>query len=233
MSLTPSPKNQPAPDGNQPINVRPGSTLAVLGVFLEVIRKRFTPENSLPWEWHRDIKKKPKDAVAIAIESAFNEDKDHANYRPAIYVDRDELIVGRTVIGDAAGQNLRNGLKAFWALTSLPILIECVAAKKSESAIIADLTAVFLHASSDLIQSAFGFHEMTPPAMTRTQPFPRDKDQWVTSISFSVQYDFRWTNKPTAALLQQIVTEITASGHDSATSYFETIALTGTSDVPE
>lgn len=233
MSLTPNPKNQPAPDGNQPINVRPGSALAVIGVFLEVIRKRFTAENKLPWVWHSDIKNKPSHAAAIAIESAFNEDKDHRDFRPAIYVDRDELIVGRTVIGDAAGQNLRNGLKGFWALTSLPILIECVAAKKGESAIIGDLTAVFLHASSDLIQSAFGFHEMTPPAMGRTQPYPRDKDQWVTSISFSVQYDFRWTNKPTAALLQQIIMEVAASDHDSATSYFETIALTGTSDVNE
>jgi hypothetical protein len=228
MSLTPDPKTQPAPDGNQPVNVRPGSSMAVIGVFLEVIRRRFTAESGLPWVWHRDIKQ-----GTIAIESAFNEDKDHANFRPAIFVDRDEMIVGRTVIGDTAGQNLRTGLKAFWALISVPILLECVATKKGESATIADLTGIFLHASSDLIQSAFGLHEMTPPSVSRTQPFPRDKDQWVTSISFSVQYGVRWTNVPTAPLLQQIVTEVARSGYDSATTYFEYLALTGTSDVVE
>ena len=225
MSLTPAAKNLPAPDGNQPVNVRPGSPMAVVGVFLEVIRKRFTPESKLPWTWERDVKKS-----SIAIESAFNEDKDSRNFRPAIYVDRDELIIGRTVIGDAVGQNLRTGLKGFWALSSVPILLECVAAKKGESAIIADLVCIYLHASSDLIQSAFGFHEMTPPTMSRTQPYARDKDQWVTSISFSVQYDVRWTNAPTAPLLQQIIMEVAASGFTDASAYFETVALTGTTD---
>jgi len=225
MSLTPDPKNQPAPDGNQPVTVRPGSSMAVIGVFLEVIRQRFTAESGLPWVWHRDIKQ-----GRIAIESAFNEDKDHSNFRPAIFVDRDELIVGRTVIGDAVGQNLQTGLKGFWALSSVPILIECVAAKKGESATLADLVGIFLHASSDLIQSAFAFHDMTPPTVSRTQPYPRDKDQWVTSISFNVQYDVRWTNTPTAPLLQQIITEVMRSGYNSATEYFEIIALTGTAD---
>lgn len=231
MSLTPNPKNQPAPDGNQPVTIRPGSALAVVGVFLEVIRRRFTPESGLPWTWHRDIKQ--GDREKIAIESAFNEDKDHNNYRPAIYVDRDEMVIGRTVLGDAAGQNLKSGVKGFWALTSVPILIECVAAKKGESAIIADLVGIYLHASSDLIQSAFSFHEMTPPAVSRTQPYLRDKDQWVTSISFSVQYDLRWTNTPTRPLLQQIVMEVARSSYDNATSYFEVLALTGTSSPDE
>lgn len=224
MSLTPDPKNLPSADAPEPVVIRPGSPMAVLGVFLEVIRARFTPESGLPWPWYADTKK-----TKIAIESAFNEDKDHKNFRPAIYVDRDEEVIGRTVIGDAAGQNLRSGLKGFWALSTMPILIECVASKKAESVIIADLVKIYLLASSDLIQSAFGFHEMTPPNMTRTQPFERDRTHWVTSISFSVQFDVRWTNTPTAPLLQQIVTAVSRSDAASATEYFETIALLGTS----
>lgn len=222
MPLTPSPKNLPSTDAGQVVNIRPGSPMAVLGVFLEVVRKRFTPESGLPWVWYSDIKK-----ATLAIESAFNDDKEHRNKRPAIYIDRDEEVIGRTVIGDTAGQNLRSGVKGFWALSTLPLLIECVAAKRAESAIIADLVKIYLLASSDLIQSAFGFHEMTPPNMTRTQPYERDKDQWVTSITFSVQFDVRWTNTPSAPLIQQIVSEVTASGAESATDYFQTIALTG------
>lgn len=196
--------------------------MAVIGVMLEVVRKRFTAESKLPWVWNADIKK-----TSVAIESAFNEDKEHKNFRPAVYIDRDEEVIGRTVVGDFVGQNFKAGVKGFWALSTLPIMIECVASKKAESAVIADLVKIYLLASSDLIQSAFGFHEMTPPSMSRTQPFSRDKEQWVTSISFSVQFDVRWTNTPTGPLLQKIMMEIGASGASSATEYFETIALMG------
>lgn len=218
--LVPNPQPVVAPEKAQNVSIRPGSSLAVIGVFVEVIRKRFTPLGDFPWPWDNDIKK-----TKIAIESAFNEDKEHRDFRPAIYVDRDDMTLGRTVIGDFAGQHIPSGLKGFWALQTVPILIECVAGKKGESAVIADLAAIFLHASSDLIQAKFAFHEMTPVQVGRTQPFPRDKNQWVTSITFSVQYDLRWTNRPTGPLLQEIEAAVTASGVDDATAFFETIAL--------
>lgn len=222
-TYVPEPQVLPAPEKPQQITLRPGSGLAVIGVFVEVIRKRFSPDiPGLPWTWNDDIKK-----TKIAIESAFNEDKDHRDFRPAIYVDRDEQILGRTVIGDFAGQQLTSGLRGFWALQTVPILIECVAAKKAESAVIADVAGIFLHASSDLIQGKFGFHDMTPVTIGRTQPFPRDKTQWVTPILFNVQYDLRWTNKPTGPLLAQIEAAVTASGSTDATQYFEQLALWG------
>lgn len=193
--------------------------MAVIGMFVEVIRKRFSTPGQL-YVWEPDIKKS-----SIAIESAFNEDAQQRNFRAAIFVDRDEQVIGRTVIGDMAGQNLRTGVKGFWALETVPILIECIAAKKAESAIIADIAGIFLHASSDLIQSAFGLHEMSPITRGRTSPSLRDKLQWTTPISFSTQFNLRWTNTPTAPLLQEIVTAIGASGVDSATEFFEGIAL--------
>lgn len=218
--LTPTQKNLPAPDTAQPVNIRPGSAMAVIGMLVEVIRKRFTHESGLPYLWEPDIKK-----TTIAIESAFNEDAQQRNFRAAIYVDRDEQIIGRTVIGDLAGQNLRTGVKGFWALETVPILIECIAAKKAESAIIADIVGLFLHASSDLIQSAFGLHEMSPVTRGRTSPSLRDKTQWTTPVSFSTQFNLRWTNTPTAPLLQEIIAAIGVANVDSATEYFEGIAL--------
>ena len=149
----------------------------------------------------------------------------HRNFRPAIYVDNDDQTLGRVVLGDRAGVDLRTGLEGFWALQSVPILIECVAAKRAESAALGDTVGVYLHASSDLIQGKFGFHDMTPITVGRTQPVGRDKDQWVTSVSFVVQYPLRWTNKPTAPLLQEIEVELVNSGATSATEFFETIAL--------
>jgi hypothetical protein len=214
--LVPDPKNQPSPEEKQTATIRPGSGLAILGVFVEAIRARFRQPN--PWLYDSDIKE-----TKIAIETAFNEDKAHRNFRPAIFVDHDGMNLGRTVLGDRAGQNLLTGQQGFWALDTVPILVECVAGKKNESAIVADITRLFLHASSDLIQAKFGLHEMTPVTMGRTQPFPRDKDQWVTPVTFSVQYPLRWTNKPSGPLIQEIVLRAQKSG--APTEFFELIAL--------
>lgn len=219
----PDPKVLPSPEAEQVVLIRPGSRLAVIGVFVEIIRGRFNESNTgseSPWRWVGDIKK-----TTIAIESAFNEDKAHRNKRPAVYIDCDEQIFGRTVLGDKAGQNIPSGLIGFWALCTLPILIECLAAKKAESAQIGDLVGWFVHASSDLVQAKFGFHELTPVTVGRTQPSPSDKDTWVTPVTFNVQYPARWTNRPTAALLQEIEAAITASGATSATEFFERISL--------
>jgi hypothetical protein len=222
-TYVPDPKNQPSPEQPQHVSLRPGSKLAVLGVFVEILRKRFaidTVSGDFQWLWNEDIK-----LTKVAVESAFNEDKTHRNFRPAVYVDCDDQTMGRVVLGDRVGQNLRTGLEGFWNLQSVPILIECVAAKRAESAALGDVVGVFLHASSDLIQAKFGFHDMTPMTVGRTQPSPRDKDQWITSVTFVVQYPLRWTNAPTAPLLQEMEMEITASGCGSATEFFEAVAL--------
>lgn len=227
--FVPDPKSLPSPEGAQNINIRPGSRMAVLGVFVEIIRKRFAENVVGPdfqFLWNPDIKK-----TRLAVESAFNEDKSARDFRPAIYIDTDDATAGRVVLGDRVGQDLRTGLTGFWCLQTTPILIECVAAKKMESAILGDLVGIFLHASSDLIQAKFGLHDMTPVVVGRTSVMTRDKDQWVTPVTFSAQYNLRWTNAPTAPLLAEIVMDIVQSGATTADEFFETVAL-GWKDKP-
>lgn len=221
--FVPNPKRQPSPEAPQQVSMRPGSKMAVLGVFVEVVRKRFAAgvvDPDFQWLWDPDIKK-----TRLAVESAFNEDKEFRNFRPGVFLDCDDETHGRVVLGDRVGQNFKTGLVGFWDLQTVPILIECVAGKRAESAILGDIVGVFLHASSDLIQAKFGFHDMTPVTVGRTQPHTKDKDTWVTPVTFTVQYPTRWTNAPTAPLLAELELEVTASGANSATEFFETIAL--------
>jgi hypothetical protein len=221
-TYVPDPKNQPQVDG-QPINVRPGSKLAVLGVFVVVIRQRFDAAQmgaQFPYRWYSDIKK-----TKLAVESAFNEDKDHRNFRPGVYVDCDDQTMGRVVLGDRAGRNAKKSIDGFWNLQTVPILIECVAAKRADSMIIGDLVGTFIQASSDLIQAKFGFHDLTPVTIGRTQPIARDKDEWITPVTLVAQYPMRWTNERTSPLLQEIEAQVARSDAESATEYFETIAL--------
>jgi hypothetical protein len=222
-TYVPDPKLQPAPEEPQHASIRPGSKLAVLGVFVEIIRRRFSADvvgNDFQWRWDPDIK-----STRIAVESAFNEDKTHRNFRPAVYVDCDDQTMGRVVLGDRVGVNLKTSLEGFWNLQSVPILIECVTGKRAESATLGDIVGIFIQASSDLIQGKFGFHDMTPVTVGRTQPAARDKDQWTTSVTFVVQFPQRWTNAPTGPLLRSVELDILRSGAVSATEYFENIAL--------
>lgn len=219
----PDPKTLPSPEGRQVASIRPGSKLAVIGVFVEIIRRRFSRAAAgpdFPWPWDSDA-----NTSKIEIESAFNEENSAKNIRPAVYVDADDQVNSRTVLGDFAGKNNITGLSGFWHLETVPILIECVAAKRLESAIIGDQVSIFLLASNRLIQGKFGFHDMTPTTVGRTQPFPRDKGTFVTPVTFTVQYDVRYTNEPTGPLLDEIEAAITASGAASATEFFEAIAL--------
>lgn len=222
-TYVPDPKTLPAPVADQQGSIRPGSKLAVLGVFVEIIRQRFSAHvvgEAFQWCWDPDIKR-----TKLAVESAFNEDKTHRNFRPAVYVDCDDQTMGRVVLGDRVGLNLKTGLEGFWNLQSVPILIECVAGKRAESAVLGDIVGVFLQASSDLVQAKFGFHDITPVTISRTQPAARDKDQWTTAVTCVVQYPQRWTNAPTGPLLNSVELAVRQSGADSATAYFENIAL--------
>ena len=213
----------PNPEGPQNERIRPGSPLAVIGLFVEVIRARFQPKvvlTSLPWTWDPDITK-----ATIAIESAYVEDQAHRNFKPAIFVDVDSATYGRAVTGDRAGQTMTTSKEAFFSLDSQPVNIECVAAKRGEAFVIGDLVRTFLHASSDLIQAKFSLHEMTPLVLGRPQPSQKDKDTWVAPISFTVQVPARWTSKPSAPLLQEILVKIVESGANDATEYFTKVAL--------
>jgi hypothetical protein len=221
-TYVPDPQLTPHPEQRQPAVIVPGSRLAVLGVFLECIRGRFSPPNVEPtfqWAWTKDV-----NTTSLIVESAFAEDVTYKNVRPSIIVDVDDATVGRTVLGDLAGQNLQSGLRGSFHLVTLPILVECIAAKRGESASLADITGIFIQASARLIMAKFSFHDLTPVIIGRTQPAPSDKTKHITPITFSVQYPLRYTERPTAPLLADITAKIFESGEDPQ-EYLESISL--------
>jgi len=219
MSLIRSPSNQAAPDATQNERIVPSSPLAIIGLFVEIIRRRYSIEG-MPWVWNESVHE-----TQIVIESAFVENTEERNFRPAIFVDKDESTIGRVIVGDRAGVHLPSSMEGFYGLMTVPLLIDCISTRRGESATIGDTTQFYLHASSDLIQASFGLHDMTPVVLGRTTPFERDHDVWVTPVTFTVQVPVRWSSTPTAPLLQDIITEITHSDSDSATEYLEKIAI--------
>ena len=205
--MRPNPPPVRGPGQKDPIVV--GSPLAIVGIFVAVLRERFAPGNGPEqWPWEEDLTK-----TGIVIESGFATlSLEEKNKKPAIFVDKDESVYGKMIIGDRVGVKLRNMLDAQWTLSTVPIVIECVSDAKGESAVIGDITQWTIHASSDAIQGAFSLHDMSPPVLGRTVPYESDKESWVTPVSFQVQYNVRWTTVPIAPILRELRARVHAVG---------------------
>jgi len=207
-----------APDQTHPMIVG-GSPLAIIGIFVAVLRERFAPGNGPPdYPWYLDQNKSD-----ILIESAFEEANTARGKKPAIFVDKDQSVYGKLVIGDRAGYTLRDSKDFQWTLSTVPIILDCVAGRRGESAIIGDIVQWSIHAASDAIQSTFAFHDMTPPTLGRTVPYEGDKESWSTSVSLQVQYNVRWTTVPIAPLLQEIAMRIQQAGVTPADYFVDLI----------
>lgn len=185
-----------------------GSPLAIIGIFLAILRERYTTGNGpTEYPWTED-----PNTTRIIIESAFEDTHAVRGKRPAIYIDKDESIYGRNIIGDRVAHRFTNAKDWQWCLSSVPIIMNCVASRRGESAIIGDITQWTIHCASDAIQKIFALHDISPPTLGRTVPFEGDKESWTSPVSFTVQYNVRWATVPIRPLLQQIILRISESG---------------------
>ena len=200
-----------------------GSPLAIVGIFVAFLRERFAPGNGPEsYPWYEDATQSK-----IFIESSFEDNETKRGAKPALYVDKDQTVYGKSIIGDRAAHRFRDSKDAQWCLSTVPILIDCVSSRRGESAIIGDITHWSLHVASDVLQKAFALHDMTPPTLGRTVPYEDDQEAWTTPISFQVQYNVRWTVVPIAPLLSEISLKIQDSGMGANEYLLELVTRSG------
>lgn len=205
-----------------------GSPLAIIGIFVAFLRERFAPGNGpSAYPWYEDATQ-----AKIFIESAFEDNETKRGAKPALYVDKDQSVYGKSIIGDRAAHRFRDSKDAQWCLSTVPILIDCVSSRKGESAILGDITHWSIHVASDVIQKTFALHDMTPPTLGRTIPYEDDQEAWTTPVSFQVQYNVRWTVVPVAPLLSEIAMKIQSSGM-SANEYLLELVARSSGQLPE
>ena len=214
-------------------DVAPGTPLAVVGLFLKALQYRFTWTESepLPWVWDANLTPLDTEEEApvageprkLMIEAAYNTDKAQRNYRPAIYVGTGDITPAKTIVDNFVGENLPAHFRAFHSMATMPIVFHCDGENYGESTLIADTAWMFILASRDIFREAFSFHEITNPVLGQTAVMQLDKEIWRTAITFSVQFDLRWTTRPIAPLIQDIRLAIADSEHPL--DYYIQIAL--------
>lgn len=210
----------------QQADVMPGSPLAILAVFTEIVRARFKGSSDLAWTWAENptpdsSEENTGDAPRkVLIEPAFAENNETRNFRPAILIDKRETVPNKVAIGNFTGQQLHTGLRAFYSLATIPIDISVVSDQKGESAILADIAWFYLLAGREQIRETFGFQEMSNPILGRTTAQETDRRNWVTPISFTVELAFRWSTLPISPVLKEIVANYRKSGETNPDAFF-------------
>lgn len=201
-------------------DIVPGSMLAVVGLFVFALQSRFafSEVEPLPWAWSSTLK--PSDTEdgtplpegsprRLYIGSAYNIEANTRNYRPAIIVGRSgDVTVAKVVIDNYLGGIQQTGAKAHHIMATMPLMIYCESETPGESSTIGEAVWVFLLATRDIYRKDFGFHELSEPTLGDTVPAKKDKEVWVTPVSFYVTYDIRWGTVPIAPRLRELVVNL-------------------------
>jgi hypothetical protein len=205
-----------------------GSPLAIIGLWVLALRERFNANlgEPLPWVWRANLR--PDDAENgeplpeaprnLVIESAYNVEKAHRNYRPAIYVGRGRATATKIAVDNRAGNFIPTGFKAHYGHVTMPIIFDCESENSAESTTIAETAWGFVLATRDIFRSSFGLHDIVEPALEETTPGALDKNTWTTQVAFNVVYEQRWGTRPIAPVLREIAAQLEAGTSDGGTT---------------
>lgn len=201
--------------------------LTVLGMFIEIVRARFTEDAyddpEVPWTWNEDF-----DVTEIFIESGFNVNIDARTTRPGIWIDRDQNIYIKSNIGrqDQMPVHIRKPIYLYHGFGEVDVIFDCTSPNRGESMVVGSVLQDFLQMSSSVIKGEFGLRDMTDVIMNRTVPFDKDDKLWNTQIQVRAQYEIRWFTAPLAPTFNSVLTKL--SNVEDPTAYFREVALRST-----
>ena len=211
----------PRLEGQHP-DVFPGSPLALIAVFVETIRLRFSQDNAykLPYYWTQDPtpdgdEENTDDSPRkILIESQYLQNPDARDMRPAIYVERGDTPFTKIAIGNRAEYDQRLDANLYVIQTTTPIGILCVTKTRGESMSIGEMVAFYLVSILPEMRETFGFKDISPPTLGTTQVYRRssqDIEEWVTPVNLQVTCKHLWIEQVIAPKLREIRLTVAAA----------------------
>jgi hypothetical protein len=214
----------PRIDGQHP-DVFPGSPLALIAVFVETIRLRFSQDNQfrLPYYWTQDPTPTADEQHTddsprkILIESQNLQNPDARDFRPAIFVERGDMPFSKIVVGNRAEYDEKTDSNLYVMHATTPISALCVAKDRGESMSIGEIVAFYLASLLPELRETFGFQDATLPVLASTQVYRRssnDIEEWVTPVTLQVTCKHIWRETVIAPKLREIRLQLglTASG---------------------
>jgi len=216
--------SDPIPVAGQHPYVNISSPLTLIGIFVEVIRELFKETNpvtpELLWHWTPDLKSTP-----LFVESAANIHMEARNTRPGVWVDQEQTVFARAVVGDQdqLPENLPTALRCYYSMVETDMSVDCTAGDRGESLMLASIVHNFLQMSGRVIMEWFGLRDISPIIMGRTAAFDKDVKLMTTALQFRVGYEARWRTRPILPILRNIDMRIADS--TSPEVYFREISI--------
>ena len=207
--LTPS-------DLNQLPSITLQSPLAIMGAFIYLVRDRFAPKWNLNWQWTDDAA-----TTGLWVEAQYNEHTEVRDGRPGVFIDREQTTYGKVSTGhldQTQPRILQTDLTHYISFGQTDISIDCLSTQRGESMMLGDTVQSYIESSKYVIMKVFGFRDISPLMMGKTQAFAKQVDLHQTSISFRVEYETRWATTPVAPILRGLQTSLqeTKQGVNSA-----------------
>jgi hypothetical protein len=199
------------------------SPLALTGVILSILRKRFHPSMQMPWVYLPGEASRLENT--ISIEAASNPLPEERTKRPAVYVIRNPIGFQQAVIGDRNGLNFRSGATAYYATAEVTFTFIVESNEEGEAAQIADTILCTFMMGSDIIERVFDFRKLGPFSMSAVGKNVQDKPFAQIHISMGLSYDVRWGTIPIAPLLQEVAIEAQSQNYGSTDAYFTEIYM--------
>jgi hypothetical protein len=212
--------------------VQLSTPLAVLGMFISVIRERFKEGNfsdpARPWYWTAV----PAE-TGVFIESGWNENLEARTTRPGVWVDCLQNVYRASGVGrsDQVSEILQHTHARHHSFAESDITIDCTARKRGESMLLGSMVQDFIQASTPLIARFYGLRQISDTLLDRTVKFDKDDTLWNSHVSFRAFYEVRWGTIEIPRILHQVIATVTASG-DPVESFLET-AVRQEFDPPE
>ncbi len=182
--------------------VKPKSSMDIVGLYIKMLRDRFTPENTsskFPWAWDKDDKK-----TRIVIEAGGSEFEDSTDTRPGIFVDRGAIVFPKISLGNRAAHDLATGVDLFYTTPSGQISVDCISRSRGESSLLGDISAHHLLMSSEILIKYYNLSKITPVTLSPTQTWEKDNRCYITRVSSEFSYDIAWATTPYATKISRI-----------------------------
>ena len=214
-------------------DVYPGSPSGLIGVFVALLRTRFTSEFSqgplaLPWYWSPDATPTNDDGGPlpcdppgtsppgrrIAIEKQSQEYPDAKDTRPGLFVGRSVMNYTSQGVTNKIEQTYPTMADVMSAIVGFPLSVNCCSREEGENDTLADTVASFLFASQDEICELFHLTHAQPPQIGEPEIVrraPGNVEFHRTTVSMYFETKITWRRWPIAPRLNDIRLRITAS----------------------
>jgi len=206
------------------------SPLALVGVFLDILRSRFAENKGLDWVWYPYDE--GRQASTVQIEAGNNSDVEENAKRPAIFVLRGPIQYSQAGIGDRVIRDSPTGTDIFYALAQTSFTIACEAEKSAEAELLADIVLSTLMMGSDEIERTFQFRKLGPFALSASGKSRQDTDIAQVNVQMGLNYDVRWATHAIRPLLKEVIVKARESTYTNSETYFIELYQQSLADSP-